>query len=102
MRKALLGLFAASLVIAAFTVFNMMRRSDASVPSQHILAASVALPAGTLLRAQDVTWNAVIEADADQFVRPSTAEVQAKPESVQETEASLYGAVLRHALGAGA
>jgi len=59
------------------------------------------LPAGTLLRAQDIAWKPINRAEPDQIVRPSGAAVQARPEIVDETKASVYGAVLRHPLTSG-
>src|SRR3954465_4788131 len=59
------------------------------------------LPAGTLLRAQDVTWQGVSETESDETVRPSAAVLEAKPGLADETQASVYGAVLRNALAAG-
>ena len=99
-RNLLTMLFAISLIIGAFAAFNMMR-SNASVPTREVLAANVLLPAGTLLRGEDITWRAASVAEGDQIVRPSGPAVDAKPELVQEAEAALYGAILRRPLGAG-
>src|ERR1043166_5266537 len=93
-------LFAVSLVVGAFAVFNMMG-SNASVPARQILAANGALPAGTLLQTEDITWQPVNATKADEIVRPSGSAVEAKPGLVQEVEASVYGAVVRHTLAAG-
>ena len=96
------GLFLISLVVAAIAFVQVLsQKGGATVPREQILAATMALPAGTLLRAQDVTWRAVGETEPDQIVRPNAAAVQAKPEIVEETMASVYGAVLRHPLAAG-
>jgi pilus assembly protein CpaB len=93
-------LFAVSLVVGAFAVFNMMG-TNASVPVRQILAANVALPAGTLLRTEDIVWQSVSTTKSDEIVRPSGPAVEAKPGLVQEIEASVYGAVVRHPLAAG-
>jgi pilus assembly protein CpaB len=58
------------------------------------------LPAGTLLRAQDVTWQPG-ETEPDQIERPNAAALEAKPEADDEARASVYGAVLRHPLATG-
>lgn len=103
MRRNLLTiLFVVTLLIAGFALANSMRTGDASVPRNHILTATAEIPAGTLLRSQDIEWVAVSDTKPDQIVRPSDTAVQAKPEIVQDTEASVYGAVVRHALAAGA
>jgi pilus assembly protein CpaB len=99
-RNLLVILFAVSLIIGGLAAFNTMR-SNASVPTREVLAANVVLPAGTLLRGEDITWRTASVAEGDQIVRPSGPAVDAKPEIVQETEARVYGAVLRHALAAG-
>jgi pilus assembly protein CpaB len=100
-RILLTILFAVTLFVAGFALINSMRKGDAAVPQTHVLAATGALPAGTLLRNQDIEWRAVTEARPDQIVRPSDIAVQAKPEIIQETEARVYGAALRHAVAAG-
>jgi pilus assembly protein CpaB len=101
-KTLLTGLFVVSIVVAAIAFMQVMaQKSGATAPKEQILAATMALPAGTLLRAQDVTWQAVSETEPDQIVRPSAAAVEAKPEIVEETTASVYGAVLRHPLAVG-
>jgi len=95
------GLFLVTVLVAVFAVFNVMRKGDASLSQHQILIATSALPAGTLLRSQDVQWHAVNATEGDQIVRPSGPAVEAKPELVQEAEARTYGAVLRHPLNAG-
>ena len=100
-RTLLTILFAVTVLVAGFALVNSMRKSTATAPANQILAVSGALPAGTLLRSQDIEWRAVERTDADQIVRPNEIAVQARPEIVQEAEARVYGAVLRHALTAG-
>ena len=99
-KPILVGVFAVSLAVAAFSVLSTMR-SGAAVPSVHVLSAQMDLPAGTLLRAQDVTWRPVGEVESDEIVRPAASAVEVKPEIIAETQAALYGAVLRHPLAAG-
>jgi pilus assembly protein CpaB len=99
-KSLVTALFIVTLFIGGFAALSMMR-SNATVPVRQILAANVALPAGTLLRGEDITWRTSNVAEGDQIVRPSGPAVDAKPELVQEAEAALYGAVLRHALAVG-
>jgi pilus assembly protein CpaB len=101
-KTLLTGLFLVSLVVAAIAFMQVLsQKSGATVPKEQVLAATIPLPAGTLLRAQDVTWQAVGETEPDQIVRPNAAAVDAKPEIVEQTVAGVYGAVLRHPLAAG-
>src|SRR6266478_4676288 len=96
------ALFVVSLVGAAVAATHMAsQKSDATVPKEYVLATTMSLPAGTLLRAQDVTWQGVTETTPDQIIRPSASVLVTKPELDDETRASLYGAVLRHQLTAG-
>src|SRR6266404_4372892 len=90
-------LFVISLVIGAIAFVQIMPKGGANAPREQILAATVALPAGTLLRAQDVTWQPVTETQPDQIVYPSATAIEAKPDLPEERRASVYGAVLRHA-----
>jgi pilus assembly protein CpaB len=59
------------------------------------------LSQGTLLRAQDVTWQGVTETKPGAIVRPNATALEAKPELDNEARASVYGAVLRLELPAG-
>jgi pilus assembly protein CpaB len=98
-KTILIGLFVISLFVAAIAFIQVMsQKSAATAPKTQILATTMLLPAGTLLRAQDVAWLPG-NADPDQIVRPENTE--AKPELDDETRASVYGAVLRHALAEG-
>src|SRR5436190_1376141 len=103
MRKKTLvtTVFAVSLAVAAFAVLNMAHKGDASEPKEQVLAAMMALPAGTLLRSQDVTWRPVVVVEPDEVARPAATAIEVRPEIVEETAASLYGAVLRHPMTAG-
>ena len=102
MRAIIITVFGVSLLVAAVALMNMTRRGDAAVPQEQILASSMDLAAGTLLRAQDITWLPVNVTEPDQIARPNATAIQARPEIVDETRASVYGAVLRHPLTAGA
>jgi pilus assembly protein CpaB len=58
----------------------------------------VGLPAGTLLRAQDVAWQGVARpVESGEIVRPSQAAREAKPERDEEARAVVYGAAMRPA-----
>jgi pilus assembly protein CpaB len=101
-KTLLTTLFFVSLVVAAIAFTQVMsQKSAATQPKDYVLAATVPLPAGTLLRAQDVTWQPVDRTGPDLIVRPGAAAVEAKPGIVEETQAGVYGAVLRQALVGG-
>jgi pilus assembly protein CpaB len=101
-KTLLTVLFFISLALGAIAFMQVMSQKGAATePKEQILAASVGLPAGTLLRAQDVAWLPVKDTEMDQIVRPTTAQVDANPNAVEETMAGVYGAVLRHPLAAG-
>jgi pilus assembly protein CpaB len=102
MRAILITVFGISSLVAAVALFNMTRQADVAAPQENILTSSMDLPAGTLLRAQDTTWRPVNVTESDQIARPNAAAIQARPEIVDETRASVYGAVLRHPLTMGA
>jgi pilus assembly protein CpaB len=94
--------FIISLVIAAVAITHIMsQKSGTGAPTAQILVATLPLPQGTLLREQDVSWQGVTEIKPGQIVRPSAAQLDAKPELENEVRGSVYGAVLRHELAAG-
>jgi pilus assembly protein CpaB len=98
-KTILVGLFVISLFVAAIAFMQVMSQKSAAItPKAQILAATIPLPAGTLLRAQDVAW-LVGDAEPDLIVRPENTE--AKPELDDEMRASVYGAVLRRPLADG-
>src|SRR5437764_3552778 len=100
--KDLVGIFfAVSLLLGGYGLINAIHKGDASVPNRYILAATGSLPAGTLLRSADIEWRPSNETHPDLLVRPSDTAMQGKPDIVQETEAQVFGAVLRHPLAAG-
>ena len=80
----LTALFLGSLVAAAIAFVQMMPKGSATAPKEQILATTMPLPAGTLLRAQDVTWQPVSETQPDQIVCPSATAMEAKPELADE------------------
>jgi pilus assembly protein CpaB len=106
-KTILTVLFLVSLAVAAIVILRAIpTQVDANVnaPSEEILVATVPLPAGTLLRAQDVTWHSFPRAaEPGEIVRPSETARRAKPEMDEDARAAVYGAVLRpgHATGAG-
>lgn len=100
-KTVLILLFFVSVVVAAIAFVQTMPKGTATAPKEQILVTTMPLPAGTLLRAQDVTWQGVSETESGETVRPSAAALEAKPGLDDETQASVYGAVLRNALAAG-
>jgi pilus assembly protein CpaB len=95
-------LFVVSLVGAAVAVTHIVsQQKGAGGPKAYVLATTMPLPQGTLLREQDVTWQGVNETKPDEFVRPNAAALEANPELENQVRASVYGAVLRHELAAG-
>jgi len=94
------SLFVLSLVGAAITVTHLASKSGANEPKDYILATTMPVPAGTLLRAQDVTWQAVSEVSPIDISRPSATALAEKPELADEVRTSVYGAVVRRPLAA--
>ena len=94
-------LFVGSLVVAGVAGTHILSQNSARGPKAYILATTMPLPQGTLLRDQDVTWQGVADTKPGEIVRPTAAALEAKPELENQVRASVYGAVLRHALGAG-
>ncbi len=101
-KTILTALFLISLVVATWVVLQALPKGDASaerLPQVEILVATVPLSAGTLLRAQDVTWQPVARTpEPGEIVRPSEAARAAKPELDEEARAEVYGAALRGAV----
>jgi pilus assembly protein CpaB len=93
-------LFVASLVVAAVASTHMLSQKDTG-PKAYILATTMPLAQGTLLRAQDLTWQGVTETKPGAIVRPSASALDANPELENTARASVYGAVLRQELAAG-
>jgi pilus assembly protein CpaB len=99
-KTILILLFSVSVVVAGIAFVQSMPKG-APAPKEQILVTTMPLAAGTLLRAQDVTWQGVSEPEPDETVRPNAVAVEARPELADEARASVYGAVLRQALAAG-
>jgi pilus assembly protein CpaB len=102
-KTILTGLFLISLAVAVVVILRAMptqgdANANATPPKDEILVATVHLTAGTLLRAQDVTWQPVTRpVEPGEIVRPSAAARQVKPELDEETRAEIYGAAVRPA-----
>jgi pilus assembly protein CpaB len=80
----------------------MSQKSAATETEEEILVATMQLPAGTLLRAQDVMWQQASQAAlSDAIIRPSGNVLLEKPELDDQTRASVYGAVLRNPIEVG-
>jgi pilus assembly protein CpaB len=79
----------------------MLSQKSADGPRAYVLATTMPLSQGTLLRAQDVTWQGVTEIKPGEITRPSASVLEANPELDGQIRASIYGAVLRHELAAG-
>jgi pilus assembly protein CpaB len=100
-KTILTVLFLISLAVAVIVILRAMPTqgdANANIPKEEILVATVPLTAGTLLRAQDVTWQVVARpVEPGEIVRPSDAARQTKPEIDEETRAVIYGAAMRPA-----
>jgi pilus assembly protein CpaB len=104
-KTILTALFLVSLLVAVWVVIRALPQMVAAAPEpaaavrDEILVATVPLAAGTLLRAQDVTWQAIDgAAEPGEIVRPSATMRQLKPELDEEARAEVYGAALRGAV----
>jgi pilus assembly protein CpaB len=100
-KTILTALFLISLAVAVIVILRAMPTqgdANANTPKEEILVATVPLAGGTLLRAQDVTWQVVPRpVEPGEILRPSEAARQAKPEIDEETRAGVYGAAIRPA-----
>jgi pilus assembly protein CpaB len=100
-KTILTVLFLISLAVAVVVILRAMPTqgdANANTPKNEILVATVPLAAGTLLRAQDVTWQLVARpVEPGEIVRPSEGARQTKPEIDEETRAVVYGAAMRPA-----
>jgi pilus assembly protein CpaB len=107
-KTILTVLFLISLAVAVIVLLKALpEMAGASAPEaakDEILVATVPLAAGTLLRAQDVTWHPITRpVEPGEIVRPAEAARQARPQLDEEARADVYGAALRpaHAIAAG-
>src|SRR5258708_4917688 len=92
-KTILTALFLISLAVAVVVILRAMPTqgdANANTPKEEILVATVHLAAGTLLRAQDVTWQLVNRpVEPGQIVRPSEGARQTKPGLDEETRGDL-------------
>src|SRR6266404_1936675 len=103
-KTLLTVLFLISIGVAGLVLLHALsQKGDATEATKdQILVATMPLPGGTLLRAQDVAWHSAAgPAAGDQIVRPAAAALAAKPELSDERRAEVYGAVLRDPVAAG-
>src|SRR5260221_3760362 len=106
-KTILTVLFLVSLAVAVIVLLKALPEMAGAAPEpvkEEILVATVPLAAGTLLRAQDVTWHPITRAaEPGEIVRPAEAARQARPQLDEEARAEVYGAALRpaHAITAG-
>src|SRR6516164_5702837 len=105
-KTILAMLFLVSLGVAAMVVLRSLPQKSEAAPEaagrEEILVATMPLAAGTLLRAPDVTWQAIGRpAERGEIVRPLAAVREAKPKAEEETRSEVYGAALREAVSPG-
>ena len=105
-KTILAMLFLVSLGVAAMVVLRSLPQRSEAAPEaagrEEILVAAMPLAAGTLLRAPDVTWQAISRpAEPGEIVRPSAAIREAQPKADEEVRSEIYGAALRNAVSAG-
>src|ERR1051325_5456997 len=94
----------AVLFVRALPHKELAAAAAAPVPVVHdeVLTAARQLPAGLLLRPQDLVWREqMVPVEPGEFRRPSAEERAAKPESDDLAAASVYGAALKVALREG-
>jgi pilus assembly protein CpaB len=107
-KTILAVLFLISLAVAVVVILRAIptqvdANANGTPPKDEILVATVHLTGGTLLRAQDVTWQSVNRpVEPGEIVRPSAAARQVKPEIDEATRAEVYGAAVRPAREAAA
>src|SRR5260370_35080416 len=97
-RTWLTVLFLIPIGVAGLVLLHALSQKGAApgATKDQILVATMPLPAGTLLRAQDVAWHAAAgPAGGDQIVPPLAAALAARPELSEESRAEVYGAGLR-------
>jgi len=105
-KTILVMLFLVSLGVAAMVVLRSLpQKSEAAAEvtgREEVLVATMPLAAGTLLRAPDVTWQAIGRpAERGEIVRPLAAAREAQPKADEEARAEVYGAALRKAVSPG-
>ena len=105
-KTILAMLFLISLGVAAMVVLRSLPQKSEAAPEAaarvEVLVATMPLAAGTLLRAPDVTWQAISRpAEKGEIVRPSAAVREAQPKADEEVRSEVYGAALHSAVSPG-
>jgi pilus assembly protein CpaB len=105
-KTILTVLFLISLAVAVVVIFRALPGLTGPAAQEaardEILVATAALPAGTLLRPQDVAWErAKGETQPGEVVRPEAAAREAKPELDEDARSVAFGAALRKGLHVG-
>jgi pilus assembly protein CpaB len=105
-KTILAMLFLVSLGVAAMVVLRSLPQKSEAAPEaagrEEILVAAMPLAAGTLLRAPDVTWQAISRpAEPGEIVRPSAPVREAQPKLDEEVRSEVYGAALRGSVSPG-
>jgi pilus assembly protein CpaB len=102
--KTLLAvLFLISLGTAAVVCFRALPlNAEAPTPNDEILVTTTPLPAGTLLRTKDVTWQSRVgKPEPGAFLRPLGSASNATAALDQQARGEVYGAALRVDVAAG-
>jgi pilus assembly protein CpaB len=105
-KTILTVLFLISLAVAAYVLLRALPEMTGTAAQEaardEILVATASLPAGTLLRPQDVAWERHKgEMQPGQILRPDAGAREVKPELDEEARSVAYGAALRKGLAAG-
>ena len=105
-KTILAALFLISLGVAAMVILRALPQLVAAAPEpvakDEILVATKPLAAGALLRAHDVTWQAIAgPPERGEIVRPSAVVREVKPDADETARAEVYGAALRGAVSPG-
>lgn len=104
--KAILSLlFLASLcVVVVLGIRALPHKATGAIAAatDEVLVATTSLPAGSLLRRQDVDWQPIADVTlSDLILRPSGAGSNPNAELDRQAHAEVYGAALRNAVKAG-
>lgn len=97
-KTILTVLFLISLgVVAALYLESLPKRVDVRAAAAHeTLVATMPLPPGTLLRAEDVVWKRIAgSTEPGEILRPSAAAHDAQPDVDEQARSDIYGAALR-------
>jgi pilus assembly protein CpaB len=105
-KTLLTVLFMASVAVAVVVFVRALPHKDSAAAevatTEEVLVATTPLAGGTLLRAHDVTWQAVAgPLGKGAMVRPNAAARELRPEVDEEARATVYGAAVRSAVAAG-